>query len=581
MRKAFLILFVLVGALGAWALASRNGADNTDAARYRTDAVSRGPIIATVSATGTVLATTTVIVGSQLSGQVVEILVDHNHEVKAGQVLARLNRDTLLARRDSSVADLRQARAARQLNDAQAEKNRTDLLRLQAVLRDAEAQSERARTLFRDAEATFERQSSLKERGIASDVAMQNATTQRDALRSAAASAEAQVASVRAQIASLDADLKVIEAQKASSDALIAKAEAGVRQIEVDLANSEIRSSVDGVVVQRNIELGQTVAASLQAPTLFLVAQNLKTIEVNINLDETDVGRVKAGQTVEFTVNAYPGRTFTGTVRLVRLGALNVQNVVIYTTIVTVKNDDLALLPGMTANARVFTERKSDVLRVSNAALRWQPAGAVRSTPAPASDEGNAGGANAAQAEDAAGPFSAPQGSGGPGRPGAQLLDTLRSELGLDEKQFAEAQKLARAMGEALQRAATPEERREAARTERQRFMRAVEAILTPDQREKYHVFREARGPRSPVGPGGPAALARGGPPRMAEAGMPGRVHVIDEQGNPKPVSLRIGSTDGSWTEVLSGEIKPGDAVINGVVTQPRTRASAGFRFGF
>jgi HlyD family secretion protein len=374
MRKAFLILFVLVGALGAWALASRNGADNTDAARYRTDAVSRGPIIATVSATGTVLATTTVIVGSQLSGQVVEILVDHNHEVKAGQVLARLNRDTLLARRDSSVADLRQARAARQLNDAQAEKNRTDLLRLQAVLRDAEAQSERARTLFRDAEATFERQSSLKERGIASDVAMQNATTQRDALRSAAASAEAQVASVRAQIASLDADLKVIEAQKASSDALIAKAEAGVRQIEVDLANSEIRSSVDGVVVQRNIELGQTVAASLQAPTLFLVAQNLKTIEVNINLDETDVGRVKAGQTVEFTVNAYPGRTFTGTVRLVRLGALNVQNVVIYTTIVTVKNDDLALLPGMTANARVFTERKSDVLRVSNAApMRRKP----------------------------------------------------------------------------------------------------------------------------------------------------------------------------------------------------------------
>lgn len=573
MRKAFLIVLVLLGGLGAWAFASRTGGDVADAARYRTDNVSRGPIIATVSATGTVLATTTVIVGSQLSGQVVEILADHNDEVKAGQVLARLNRDTLMARRDGSVADLRQARAARQLNDAQAEKTRADLQRLSAVLRDVQAQSERAQTLLRDAEATFERQSSLKDRGIATDVALQNATTQRDALRSAAISAEAQVASSRAQIASLEADLKVVEAQKASSDAQIAKAEALVRQIEVDLANSEIRSPVDGVVVQRNVELGQTVAASLQAPTLFLVAQNLKTIEVNINLDETDVGRVKPGQTVEFSVNAYPARTFTGTVRLVRLGSQTVQNVVIYTTIVTVKNDDLALLPGMTANARIFTERKPDVLRVSNAALRWQPAGAQR--PA-AVAPGEGGGAVAPAGDDAAGPFSAPSsGGGGPGRQAAALLDSLKAELALDDRQFAEAQKLGRAMGEAIQRAGSPEERREVARTERQRFVRELEAILTPDQREKYRAFREARAPRGPNGPG------RNGPPRAAEAGVPGRVHVLDAQGNPKPVNLRIGATDGTWSEVLSGEIKPGDAVVNGVVNTQRSRASTGFRFGF
>lgn len=344
MRKIGLIALLLVGGLGAWAFASRNGPDKAEnTQRYRTEQVSRGPIVATVSATGTVMATTTVIVGTQLSGQVVEILVDHNSEVKAGQVLARLNRDTLLARRDASTADLRQSRAARLLNDAQTEKVRADLDRARAVARDIQAQSDRARTMLRDAEATFERQRSLKERGIATDVQIQNATTQRDALRAAATSAEAQIASSLAQIASLEADLKVVEAQKASSDAQIAKAEALVRQIEVDLANSEIRSPVDGVVVQRNIELGQTVAASLQAPTLFLVAQDLKTIEVYINLDETDVGRVKPGQMVEFTVNAYPGRNFTGAVRLVRLGSQTVQNVVIYTTIVTVKNDDMAL----------------------------------------------------------------------------------------------------------------------------------------------------------------------------------------------------------------------------------------------
>lgn len=573
MRKAFLILLVLAGGLGIWALLSRTGGEGGEAARYRTDNISRGPIIATVSATGTVLATTTVIVGSQLSGQVVEILADHNDEVKAGQVLARLNRDTLLARRDGSMADLQQARAARQLNDAQAEKTRADLQRVDAVLRDVQAQAERARTLFRDAEATFERQSSLKERGIATDVALQNATTQRDALRSAALSAEAQVASARAQIVALEADLKVVEAQKASSEAQIAKAEAVVRQIEVDLANSEIRSSVDGVVVQRNVELGQTVAASLQAPTLFLVAQNLKTIEVNINLDETDVGRVKPGQTVEFTVNAYPARTFTGTVRLVRLGSQTVQNVVIYTTIVTVKNDDLALLPGMTANARIFTERKADVLRVSNAALRWQPPGVPRA----ASGAPGEGGVSApAPADEAAGPFSPPAGGGGgPARQATALLESLKAELALDDRQFAEAQKLARAMGEALQRAGNPEERREMARKERQRFSREFEAILTPEQREKYRAFREARVPR------GQDAQGRAGAPPVAEAGVPGRVHVLDSQGNPKPVNLRIGATDGTWTEVLSGEIKPGDAVINGVVSTPRNRASTGFRFGF
>jgi HlyD family secretion protein len=447
---------------------------------------------------------------------------------------------------------------------------RADLDRARAVARDIRAQSDRARTLLRDAEATFERQRSLKERGIATDVQIQNATTQRDALRAAATSAEAQIASSLAQIAGLEADLKVVEAQKASSDAQIAKAEALVRQIEVDLANSEIRSPVDGVVVQRNIELGQTVAASLQAPTLFLVAQDLKTIEVYINLDETDVGRVKPGQSVEFTVNAYPGRNFTGSVRLVRLGSQTVQNVVIYTTIVTVKNDDMALLPGMTANARVFTERKADVLRVSNAALRWQPAGSPRAAGAPPGESSPV----SQPVDDPAGPFAAPPaggGQGGPARQAQQLLESLKTELQLDARQAGEAARLAKAMGEAIQKAGnSPEARREAARSERQRFVRALEDILTPDQRTKYREIRQAR------------AQQQGGAQRNNAAGIPGRVHALDEKGNPKPVALRIGATDGSWTEVLSGEIKPGEQVVVGLSAQAaKPRQSSAFRFGF
>jgi HlyD family secretion protein len=570
MRKVFLILVVLLGGLGAWAFASRNSGESGDnAQRYRTEAVSRGPIIATVAATGTVTATTTVIVGSQLSGQVVEILADHNKEVKAGEILARLNRDTLLARRDASLADLKQARAARQLNDAQSEKVRADLARSQALSRDVQAQSQRARTMLADAEATFERQSSLKARGITTDVAMQNATTQRDALRAAALSAEAQIASSLAQISSLEADLKVVEAQKASSDAQIARAEAQVRQIEVDLANSEIRSPVDGVVVQRNVELGQTVAASLQAPTLFLVAQNLKTIEIYVNLDETDVGRVKPGQSVEFTVSAYPARNFTGQVRLVRLGSQSVQNVVIYTTIVTVQNEDMALLPGMTANARIFTERKPDVLRVSNAALRWQPAG----TPRAAAPPGEAQSSASHGGDDPAGPFGAPPGgpggqAGGPARQMADLLNELKSELGLNPDQVREIEQFGKAFGEAVRRAGPePAQRREVLRAERQKFIRAVEGVLSPEQREKYRAFRQQRQP--------------GGPGQRNVAGVPGRVHVLDEKGNPKPVALRLGATDGTWTEVLSGEIQAGNSLVVGVAATTKPRSNSSFRFGF
>ncbi|MFN3482244.1 MAG: biotin/lipoyl-binding protein, partial [Rhabdaerophilum calidifontis] len=239
MRKAFLILAVLVAGFGAWAFASRKAEERADSGqRFRVEKIERGSIIAAVSATGTVTPTTTVIVGSQLSGQVVEILADYNSQVKAGQVLARLNRDTLTARLDGARADLVQARAARQLTDAQAEKNRADLRRAEATLADMQAQRQRAQTMFDDAETTFERQQALKARGIASDVALQAATTQRDSQAAAIRSAEAQIASSRAQIAALDADLKVIEAQKRAGDAQVLKAEAQVRQIEVDLANS-------------------------------------------------------------------------------------------------------------------------------------------------------------------------------------------------------------------------------------------------------------------------------------------------------------------------------------------------------
>ena len=573
MRKAGLALIAFLGLLGAWAFASRSEGERSDSTpRFRTEVVQRGPVVASVSATGTVTPSATVIVGSQLSGQVVEILAEHNSQVKAGQVMARLNRDTLLARRDAARADLAQARANRLLVDAQAEKTRADRARAEALRRDAEAQLARAETLLADAETTLERQSRLSARGIASEAALQSATTQRNSQRSARASAVAQIASTGAQIASLDAELKINEAQKAAGDAQVARTEALVRQIEVDLANSEIRSPVDGVVIQRNVELGQAVAASLQAPTLFLVAEDLRRIDVYVNLDEADVGRVREGQTVEFTVTAHPARTFRGQIKQVRLGSQNVQNVVIYTAVVEVENADLALLPGMTANLRVFTERRANVLRVPNAALRWQPPGAVR----PAGADPASAPVPSEPVEDPAGPFSAPAGggNGAPNSPQARqlaaMLDAYKADLGLTPEQDREMRALAQVMRQnVLAAGADPASRREAFRAERQRFNRAFEALLTTEQQEKLRAGRRAQ------------RMARQG--GNGERGVPGRLHVLDERGLPRAVAVRIGATDGNRTEINSGEINEGEKVVVGTAASGRAapRTGGAFRFGF
>ncbi|MCA0400661.1 MAG: efflux RND transporter periplasmic adaptor subunit [Proteobacteria bacterium] len=567
MRKILFLSIVVLAGLGIWAYSARSSSEQAETGqRYRSEKIGRGPIIATVAATGTVMPTTTVIVGSQLSGQVVEILADFNSEVKAGQILARLNRDTLTARRDGALADLAQARAARQLSDAQSEKVRADIRRAEAQQGDMQAQAQRAEALLADAETTFERQNSLKARGIATDVALQSAATQRATQVAAKRSAEAQIASSRAQIASLQADLKVVEAQKLSGDAQVAKAEAIVRQIEVDMANSEIKSPVDGVVVQRNIELGQTVAASLQSPTLFLVAQNLRQIEIYVNVDEADVGRVKVGQEVEFSVNAYMARNFRGQVKQIRLGSQNVQNVVIYTTVVSVPNEDMALLPGMTANLRIFTERKPDVLRVPNAALRWQPAGAPR----PAGGEGGENAVAATPTDET--PFAAQREGNAGGNAGAQMLANLKTELKLSEQQLGEVEKLLRVMREAIAAAGNdPAARREAVRTARQRFGRAVEALLDAEQKVKYRALIENRRQNPQAGPA----------QRTAQTGVPGRVYLLGEDGSPRLVNLRLGANDGAYSEILGAEVKPGDTVITGAIAPAKGRAGSTFRFGF
>jgi HlyD family secretion protein len=204
-----------------------------------------------------------------------------------------------------------------------------------------------------EAELSLGRQARLKPTGAVSDVTY-------DAARTAAAVAQAQLQ---------------VNAGK------IAQMEAILRQVEVDLANTDIRSPVNGVIIQRSVELGQTVAASLQSPTIFTIADDLSRMEIAVSVDETDVGRVKPGQRVAFSVSAYPGREFEGKVKHVRLGSQTISNVVTYTGIVSIENPKMELLPGMTASVKIETDSRSDALAAPNAALRWKPSGAVAKGP--------------------------------------------------------------------------------------------------------------------------------------------------------------------------------------------------------
>lgn len=471
-------ILLVAGALG-FVLWKPTGGQASDQA-YRLGTVDRGSITASVRATGTLNPVTTVLVGSQLSGQVVEILADYNTPVKEGQVVARLYAEQIKSRRDAALADLAQARADLDTRRAQIEKARSSLLRAEAQAADLKAQRDRARAQLDEAQRNLERQAELTTRAVGTQAALEQARTQVEIQKANLASAEAQIVSNQAEAAGLKADLVLAEAGVKSAEATVLQRQAKLRDVEIDLARTEIKSPVDGVVVKRDIELGQTVAASLSAPTLFTIAQDLSRIDIYANIDEADVGRLKEGQRVTFTVNAYPTRTFEGSVRMVRLAAQTVQNVVTYTAVIGVKNQDQALLPGMTANLQIITDEREDVLRIPNAALRFRPTGAMAAVES---------------------------------RPGPPDGQTPRQRPRLQGEQ------------------AGREEGRNAA---------------SDDQEPR-------RRPRSDQAP-----LVQQG------EGTRARIYRVGPDGNPQPIAVRLGVTDGAYTEVLRGDLQEGAAVIVG-----------------
>jgi len=294
-----------------------------------------------VAATGTLNPVVSVQVSSQISGQLREIHVDFNSTVKAGQLLARIAPETYEHRVRQAEADLEAARATVAVQ---------------------QAELYRAKVNLAEAERDLARKQTLVAKHFLSPAELDKAQTTLEAAR---------------------AQLRVVEAQASNSAALVRQREAQLGQARVDLSRTEIRAPIDGIVVKRSVEPGQTVAASLQAPELFVIARNLDDMQVETAIDEADVGRLAIGQEATFTVDAFPGRRFRGQVRQVRKAALVVSNVVTYITVISAANPELILLPGMTANVRIVTAQKDDVLKVPNAALRFRPPAAEeKSAPA-------------------------------------------------------------------------------------------------------------------------------------------------------------------------------------------------------
>jgi HlyD family secretion protein len=560
--KRALIVLSLIAAVGAGAGAyyiRRSGPE----LQVNTSPVTRGDVIDSVGSTGTLQAVTTVQVGSQVSGNIQTLGADFNSIVKKGQVIARLDPSLFDAQLQQAKANLTQSRA--NLSKAQ-----SDLERSTVMLTDSQQKYTRAKEL------------SAKSLLPQSDL---------DAAKIAVDSAQATLQSAQATVA--------------QSQAAVSQSQASVNQNQVNLDHTVIEAPIDGIVIQRSVDVGQTVAASMQAPTLFILAADLTKMQVNASIDEADVGRIRPGQTVTFHVDAYPTDEFQGTVSQIRLQPVVVQNVTTYGTIIDVPNPLLKLKPGMTANLKVQIAKRTDVLRVPNAALRFRPnvdvfAALNQQVPPEAQPGGGRGGrGRAGGAAGASGVAGAPA----PGAAGAGALATPSG---------APAGSAASAPGPASA-SASPAAGQGGGRGGRggaqggvdnpDRQARTLERFkaMSPDEQKQFIARMKGRGQdtsafEKPAAAKTKTAADAASQPTIFKTkyGTPQTAATIDALFAPLPVvesrgrawvfmdrqlksvNLRLGITDGTNTELLSTELQQSTEVVTGVTGLGATRTTGG-----
>jgi HlyD family secretion protein len=428
--------------------------------------------------------------------------------VKKDQVIAQIDPSTFELRVNQARADLDSAEGA--------------VAVARAGLAAQQAEVARVKVTLAEAQRDLERKKSLVDKKFISAAELDKAAVVLD--------------TTREQLKAVQAQIKVNEAQVASARAAVKQRESLLKQAQVDLERTIIRAPVDGTVILRNVDAGQTVAASLQAPVLFTIAQDLRDMQVEAAIDEADVGRLRVGMAASFAVDAFPRRSFNGEIRQIRKSPLNVQNVVSYTVVISAANPDLALLPGMTANVRIAVESRANALKVPNSALRFRPAGALdvrapADAPAPAQQQG--------------------------GQAVQEFRNRIQQELKPSEAQKAQLEEI---YNESRQKFARLRDmkgdgnrRKEAERIRAETNARIGE-ILTPEQRPAWERLLAEGGTRGPS--------------------TAGRVYVL-ENGEPKAQDVRLGLSDGMSTEVVSG-LSEGTEVIIGTAEAAKPAAGGG-----
>ena len=470
--KTTIIALILVFLAGILAFALKR--QKASAHQYFTASIGLGPLRKVVNATGVVQTVVTVQVGSQISGQIQELYADYNSVVKRGQLLAKLDARNFQAQLENARASVAAAQA--RIRSAEAE------LKTQAAnSQSARANLEAARVTRDNTSVLFRRASELNASGVVSQNDYDNAKANAD-------SAQAKYEQAQAAVAQAEAQSNASVAQLEQAKAQLQQAQADLHRAELNLEYCNIYSPVDGVVISRNIDVGQTIAASLQSPTLFSIANDLSRMQVNASVDEADIGNISDQADVRFTVDAYPNETFRARISEIRLSPQTIQNVVTYSVILAIDNSELKLKPGMTANITVTVDQRNNVLKLPNAALRYTPAGMQRE----------------------------------PVRP--ENLPASSEETWTDEAQKP--------------------------------FEQTPPVHLAPGQKwdpsEKIKFVSPKR------------TVLR-----------PGLVFVLNPQEKPEPRKIVLGITDGSATEVVSGDLKAGDRVIIGDSNQAAVTSSA------
>jgi HlyD family secretion protein len=478
---------------------------------FLTSVVTRGSIESAISATGTLEPILKVPVGSRVSGNVLEMYADFNTPVRKGQLIALIDPEQFETQKQQAEAQLRSAKT--QITSAEVAARRSDVDVRNAELSIVQQKSAVARgeSQANEAKRKLDIQKGMLEQGIASKDSVATAQATYDQALLSLEQAQAQLRTAEANLDSVKAQREVVATQKITAEAQVTQATNSLRNAELNLEYTRITAPVDGVVIARNMSPGQTVQASTTAPQLFELAQDLTKMQLETNIDESDISRLREGMEASFTVDAYPGQNFRGEITQVRRAPVNVSNVITYTVVISVENPELRLFPGMTANTRIVTERADNVLRVPSAALRFRPPDEVLDPAAKA--KGKGGG----------------KGDGGNGKGDGKDGESKSEFKGPEGVDFSQLK---------------------GGGGDREAFLAQLKAKgLDPSQFQGRGGGRGGRGNRGAAG----------------QTAQTQTVYIKNAKNMVEPIRVRTGITDGSWVALLGNSLEEGQELITAI----------------